>query len=376
MKDFSAAANEIVAGLRGSYLTPNGVRKQVQGDMQRLHSLDPPLSTLAKKMLHTFQATSRNIEGTGEIRTIMRKDAESFAVMYGGFVFMTITPNERQATVLIRCSRTLRSDPIRKYDKDFAEWTDKDTPSLELEHEHDETCDVNIPLTAILGAVPSMDAQQKLLARDPLASVYGFHIVIRILLRALFGVRICSECPDCNTSKTLPSCCDELGSVASPEGGIAGLVEAYHGSIESQGRTGSLHGHFQLFIARIHQHTKMVDIAKMIQQQGDVLVNQFERFTNHLSKATYNNVVRFNAMQEGVEERHRLDRNAEEGALLVHGPRGAKDAAQSSRAWSKEHQFDSDAVRGTVNHHVCNSTCKKGNDNANVLNKSMTLIPK
>jgi hypothetical protein len=196
ISDFSAAANEIVEGLRGHYLTPGGVRKEVKGDMQHLHSLDPPLSSLAKTFLRSFQATNRNIEGTQEIRTMMRKDGEAFAVMYGGNVFITISPNERQNALMIRCARSLRSDPMRKYDDDFAKWTNIDTPSLEIKHHAslDDERTVNVPIQAILGALPDMQSQQALLAKDPLASVYGFHILVRITLRALFGVRICSDC--------------------------------------------------------------------------------------------------------------------------------------------------------------------------------------
>jgi hypothetical protein len=354
ISDFSAAANEIVEGLRGHYLTPGGVRKEVKGDMQHLHSLDPPLSSLAKTFLRSFQATNRNIEGTQEIRTMMRKDGEAFAVMYGGNVFITISPNERQNALMIRCARSLRSDPMRKYDDDFAKWTNIDTPSLEIKHHAslDDERTVNVPIQAILGALPDMQSQQALLAKDPLASVYGFHILVRITLRALFGVRICSDCPDCNTSTARPGCCDELGNVATPEGGILGLIEAYHGSIESQGATGSLHAHMNLFLNRMHQHTKMIDIAKAIQEQGDALVQQFERFTNHVCKATYHDADRFHMMQDEIEQRHKLNRNADEQVLMVHGARGEEDETMCGKDWCVENKRDSDAVRMTVNHHI------------------------
>jgi len=301
--DFSAAANEICEGLRGHWLTPGGARMPVKGDMQNLHHLDPPLGTLAGKMLRDFQATSRSIPGSQEIRTMMRREGEAFRTIYGQHIFATLSPNDRQSLINIRMSRTLRSDPMRKHCEDTKAWTNLDTPSLETQHEANkpderEEASVDVPLSAVLGSVPSMEVQQKLLARDPLASVYGFRIIVRIILQALFGVRACSNCPDCSNSSECPcSCVDEFGSVASPEGGIAGLLEAYHGGIESQGQTGSLHVHMCMFVARIHQQTKLVDIARMIQEQGEDLVKQFERFSNHMDSSTYSNVERFHARQ-------------------------------------------------------------------------------
>ena len=354
-RDFAAAATEIVTGLRGKYLTQNGSRREVNGDMQRLYSADPPLSSLAISFLKSYQATGRLIEGTQEIRTLMRKTSEAFHTSFGTSIFVTFSPTERSNTVMIRCCRTAPTDPLRKYDADIARWTDRDVPSLQLEHTmiggDDDDVSINVPLDAILGALPNMQSRQKLLAKDPLATVYGFGILVRITLRALFGVRVCSECPDCNTSKTLPGCCDEFGSVGYPEGGMCGVIEAYHGSIEQQGATGSPHTHMSLFIARMHQHMKMRDIMDLVQEQGASLVKQFERFVNHATKASYNDVDRFHKMQPDIEKRHEENRNALELAPLVYGPREEKDERMSAEQWKETHERDADAIRMITNHH-------------------------
>ena len=51
-----------------------------------------------------------------------------------------------------------------------------------------------------------------------------------LVLRAMLGVRVCSDCPRCCESEF--PCMDSFGAVHEPEGGVLGLVEAYAGAIE------------------------------------------------------------------------------------------------------------------------------------------------
>ena len=59
-------------------------------------------------------------------------------------------------------------------------------------------------------------------------------------------------------------------------------------------------------------------------------MKQFERFVNHATKASYNDVDRFHKMQPDIEKRHEENRNALELAPLVYGPREEKDERMSA----------------------------------------------
>lgn len=132
------------------------------------------------------------------------------------------------------------SDNIRDWKR---AWGDLYEPEL-VEKNHDELNEhetVDISIDSLIDVLPPCDARRKIVARDPLACVYGFHILCRIALATLFGVRVCPNCPDCNMCKS-GGCLDEFGSVALSEGGVYGRADAYYGSKECQ-KCGALHLH-------------------------------------------------------------------------------------------------------------------------------------
>ena len=65
--------------------------------------------------------------------------------------------------------------------------------------------------------------------------------MVQVLMRTVFGVRICSKCPDCE-------CANAFGSVARPTSGVIGMLDAYDGSVEAQ-KEGALHLHCSMFVA-------------------------------------------------------------------------------------------------------------------------------
>ena len=81
-----------------------------------------------------------------------------------------------------------------------SEWGGLYAPPL-LEHSmYPEGCEepqsVEVKVDDLLGALPASDVRRKIVARDPLACVYGFHVLCRVALSTLFGVRVCPNCPD------------------------------------------------------------------------------------------------------------------------------------------------------------------------------------
>eukprot|EP00973_Karenia_brevis_P028488 3926660-Karenia_brevis.AAC.1 len=82
--------------------------------------------------------------------------------------------------------------------------------------------------------MPSMKDRQVLSAQDPLATAHQFQIMMRVVVPALFGIRMCFACPLCNCDdadldfkpSTVQSCSNCFGCTQKLMGGYAGLATA------------------------------------------------------------------------------------------------------------------------------------------------------
>ena len=120
----------------------------------------------------------------------------------------------------------------------------------------DADMDMAVPMEVLEEAVPASDERRAVLARDPLASVDGFRVIVGLVLEHILGMRYCPKCPDCD-------CADLLGSNATAVGGCLGRVDGVYGSIEAQKSAGSLHLHVQVFVQCLHQHTPLHELAQL-----------------------------------------------------------------------------------------------------------------
>ena len=89
--------------------------------------------------------------------------------------------------------------------------------------------------------------RQQWVAQDPLASVHYYVVIMRVLLPAAFGVRMCFQCPDCNADcdarrEHHESCSDYLGNNRKSMGGYAGIATAMAFANEFQGDGLSMRG--------------------------------------------------------------------------------------------------------------------------------------
>ena len=73
--------------------------------------------------------------------------------------------------------------------------------------EGDEDMEMAAPMGTLENTVPETDERRAALARDPLAGVDGFRVVVGFVFERIFGMRYCPRCPDCE-------CADLLGSDA------------------------------------------------------------------------------------------------------------------------------------------------------------------
>ena len=114
-------------------------------------------------------------------------------------------------------SRTRRNDAV------FAEGNDevgrqfarRRAPAPDKDYEDDIF--LNIPIEKLQDHVPSYDDRRTMLARDSLASVDGFRIIVALTMEFLFGLRCCPFDPDCNNGEHACPCQDIFGSSSSPE---------------------------------------------------------------------------------------------------------------------------------------------------------------
>ena len=99
--------------------------------------------------------------------------------------------------------------------------------------------------------------------------MHHYVVIMRIVIPAAFGLRMCLHCPDCNADVMLgreecPSCSDYLGNNHKSLGGYAGIATAMAFANEFQG-DGTPHGHGFIGLANAYQHATLEDIANRIE---------------------------------------------------------------------------------------------------------------
>ena len=281
---------------QGVYRDPAGGVHRVSGDMTKVKQC-AGLTPAAHKLLAAVEHTSQRVEGTQEVRRLMRHQLHAYRIVYGQAVFVTFSPNEKDSLLMIRLSRARRSDPIHSTDTSIGRWGTMDAPSIE--HDMDE---MGFSPQELASHIPDYEQRRALLARDPLCCSDAFRILCRLVLRHFFGVRVCPWCPRCNTNEFRGSACQDIfGSSSTAVGGVFGRVDAVFGSIESQ-KAGGLHLHTQLFVQCLHQHTPLHQILHRIRCGAGSLVQDYLTYANHVCKTSYADVEGWHARQQGMED--------------------------------------------------------------------------
>ena len=187
-----------------------------------------------------------------------------------------------------------------------------------------------------------------MLARDPLASCEGFHTLVRLVLRHLFGVRFCQNCPQC--AKSASPCTDAFGSNAMACGGILGRVDAAYGAVEFQ-KAGSAHVHFQLFVQCIHQHTPLSHIAKRYERVLQEMLRRAGKYNAHVRRTIYCDPAEWDERRREVVEQAWPEYRDE--VLMLSRPAYQADESLPGDEW-KEHFFvkDVELLQQYKQHHV------------------------
>ena len=288
-KELESAACEICNAMFGEYRDEKGRRQKVQGDLAKIRKVKT-LSEPARRILNRVQTVAQTIEGTNEVRTLMRYDTHAFRIAYGVPLFVTFSPDEKHNLIMIRLSRSRRRDPAVNIEG--AEFMKRmgeiDQPEL------DEELAI-LSLEELRARVPDCDQRRAIIARDALACVDGFRTIIQLIMEHILGIRCCARCPYC-------SCTDLFGSNAKPEGGMIGRIDAAYGSIEAQKSAGSLHVHFQIFVQCLHQHTPLHTLLAQHRPELKELFVNYAKYKQQVCRQVYEGLSAWKTREAETEK--------------------------------------------------------------------------
>ena len=228
-------------------------------------------------MLLNVSHMTRSILGTQDVRRTMRFVAHYFRVYHGAAVFITLSPDEKHNSIMMRISRLRASDPSVKHQSASSKWFGRLEPPLVgwTERADEES--------------PSFELRRHIMARSPLSAVDGFRTHLQLLFRHVFGMRMCPACPDCWNSDNAAWCADGESSSSTLAGGVLGRVAAIVGSIENQ-KAGAFHLHFHAFLECLHQHLSLEDIAIQVDKLNSTLVDEYLQFKDYVCRQRYPDV--------------------------------------------------------------------------------------
>ena len=199
----------------------------------------------------------------------------------------------------------------------------------------------------LLQELPDYEARRKLLARDPLACIYGFRVLVLLALNRIFGVKSCFHCPDC--AKSDNPCTDAFGSNATAAGGVFGRIDAVYGSLECQ-KSGAKHLHGQFFVQCLHQFQSLNELVQQGPKALLELLRKYSNYSAHVTRKVYVNPEAWGAKQQQVEEEWPEYKNS---MLMVSRPGYQLDHCRPAPEWTEAYLTeDAEALQMHKQHHV------------------------
>ena len=186
-KELENASIEICNSLCGEYRDESGRRQKVQGDLSKVRKIKN-LSEPARRILNRVHTVAQTIEGTNEVRTLMRYDTHASRIAHGVPLFVTLSPDEKHNLLMIRFSRARANDPAvnLKGAEMYKRMGSIDEPAL------DEEIGI-LTLEELKERVPTSDQRRAIIARDALACVDGFRTIVQLVMEYLFRMRCCGR---------------------------------------------------------------------------------------------------------------------------------------------------------------------------------------
>ena len=247
---------------KGTYLHQCGRQLPLNGDVSKLLHASG-ITPVQRQLLLNLQFVGAGISGVQGTRMHIGRCMFGGHASYGLPLFLTLSPNERYSSLVLRLSRYRVNDPLLRYYQGsdveaLRRCASKDYPSLHAPPGLEDDGDVVVD-------VPMYDIRRSLLAKDCVSIVQAFHTYLRFVLARLLGIRMCPLCPRCNANGSTNPCQDRFGSNACPLGGILGRGDALAGVVEHQGQ-GTPHVHACVHVQRLHQFKTLQEISEVIKQ--------------------------------------------------------------------------------------------------------------
>ena len=360
----------------------------INGNVGLLFS-DKSIDTTDRLILRSYMNVTKNISGCQALRQRIGHILFGFRCCFGECIFVTVSPNRRHSSLILRLSRCRRNDPMlagrdqQSADKSnrAAYWRHRYASAQEpkfftntnfVRDPDGEEVQREIEL-------PEWLVRQLWLSQDPIASVHHYQVVMRILVPAAFGLRMCMQCPDCNADcntrdEAKDSCSDYLGNNNKSMGGYAGIATAMAFANEFQG-DGTPHGHGFVALANAYQFNSLQHIADLLEQNIHELspadmVQRITSFIEHLHREDhFNDEAHQGSLRSLEEEFHSNNFGHARNEHLSVRPAGMHNsAAPDGSAWSpvssslqevqedasrfiKEYEGDVQFIFSRVQHH-------------------------
>ncbi len=279
----------------------NGQQRPMNGEIAMIFKADN-LSSSERVFLRSYFNTTRNIAGCQALRKRIGHCLFGFRVVHGECIFVTLSPNRRHSSMILKLSRVRTHDTSLQAEDTCTQakkrFRGADDPPIFVDGF--VTSEADVEKARVTLQLPSIKDRQGMNAQDPLSSVHHYLICAYVLLPGTFGLRMCFNCPHCNvdehdphydggeTTHGLTPCQDMLGRNTKPMGGYAGLAEGMGFATEFQG-DGTPHGHGFVCLVNAYQYGSLQDIADLIESNAskysaeDVL-QRLTSFMEHLER--------------------------------------------------------------------------------------------
>ena len=205
--------------------------------------------------------------------------------------------------MILKLARTRRNDASSAADDDTARARRKhcgpNTPSMFTQFSVAD--DPGGEKTTLELQVPDIYVRQAWNAQEPLSSCHHYLVCMHVILPAVFGIRMCFRCPDCNVDRTDGTtqnvvdvgCQDCMGLNMKSMGGYAGLATGMAFATEYQGES-TPHGHGFVSLANMYQHCNLEEIGRMLEENRssvaqDDLFTRVKNFVVHLQREDHFN---------------------------------------------------------------------------------------
>ena len=344
----SRASMEIVKALKGTYITPDGKRLPVSGDITKAIYASG-LSAVARRLLYNVCAISRDIAGTQEIRRRARSITNSMRTAYGLPTFMTLSSDENHNAIMARLVRLLKTDPAFKHSsEDQKRWYGRQEPPLV---DWQSKCD---------GATPTYEDRRSMLTNSALSAADGFQIHTRLAFKFIYGMRVCLRCPNCCLSETgTDFCVDGEGLSTEVEGGSLGRMLTLVGTSEFQKKRDE-HIHYQGIVECLHTSCTLYEVADALGHGAAHLIEEYKRYQDQACLQRYlspdADALRLQAETEETWPAHATNRRlAGLPRYLSMSPGQGADLPELLREgqeWKRKYFADVDSITQARQEHI------------------------